>query len=519
MNLLRAASKVGGLTLISRALGFVRDVLIAVVMGAGMVADAFFVAFKLPNFFRRLFAEGAFSAGFIPLFAEHLENGGDGKAEAIRFAEDSLANLLMTLILFVALAQAVMPVAMLGLAPGFAAVPEKFDLAVTLTRLTFPYLLFISLVSLLGGVLNALGKFGAVAAAPILLNLTLIGALLFFAEAAETPGHALAIGVSVGGMVQFVWLLLALRHEGVAIRLPRPRLTVDIKRLLKLMAPVALGAGVAQINLVIDLILASLLPEGSVSYLYFADRLTQLPIGVIGVAVGTVLLPLLSRQTASGDTEGALHSQSRAIEMVLFLTLPAVAAFAVIPDLLIGSLFEWGAFGSAQTTQTSFALMAYALGIPAFVLIKVVTPGFFARQDTVTPMVIAVIALVANVALNLLLMGPFRHAGLALASSISGWINVVALSVILWRRDHLHLDGALVSRLLRLFLSAAAMGLCLWFAAPLTAAALPQDLGPGTIRILTTLLMVVLGAATYFTLAFGTGGVKVRDVRQLWQAG
>lgn len=519
MNLLRAASQVSGLTMVSRILGFVRDILIASVLGAGMVADAFFVAFKLPNFFRRLFAEGAFSAGFIPLFAEHLEEGPDGKADAIQFAENALASLLLVLIVFVALLQAVMPLAMLGLAPGFADNPVKFDLAVTLTRLTFPYLLFISIVSLMGGVLNGLGRFGAVAAAPILLNLTLIGALTFFAGYGETPGHALAVGVSVAGMLQLVWLLLALHREGIALRLPWPRLTPDIKRLLKLMAPVALGAGVAQINLVIDLILASLLPQGSVSYLYFADRLTQLPVGVIGVAVGTVLLPLLSRQTASGDTAGSLESQSRAIELVLFLTLPAAVAFAAMPDLLIGTLFEWGEFGAGETRQTGYALMAFALGIPAFVLIKVVTPGFFARQDTVTPMRIAIVALSVNVVLNLILMGPLKHAGLALASSLSGWLNVLALGFILWRRGHLSMDRALVTRIAKLLSSAGIMGVFLWLLSPLAADILPISLGDRLDRILWTAIMVASGALVYLGLAVASGAVRISDLRGMWQNG
>ena len=296
--------------MISRVLGFVRDILIASFLGAGMVADVFFVAFKLPNFFRRLFAEGAFNAGFVPLFSRIHQTDGDRSAR--EFAEQVLSVLLLTLFILVTVFQIFMPLVMTVLAPGFQGDVVKFDLAVDLTRLTFPYLMFISLVSLMGGVLNSLGRFAAVAATPILLNICLISALLVFAQHLPTPGHALAWGVAAAGAVQFVWLLLALRKEGWHLRLRLPRLTPRVIELLKLMAPAAVGAGIVQINLVIDIILASLLPEGSISYLFYADRLNQLPIGVVGVAVGTALLPMLSRRIAAGDDAGAAHALNRA---------------------------------------------------------------------------------------------------------------------------------------------------------------------------------------------------------------
>ena len=287
MKLLPAIATVGGYTMLSRVLGFVRDILIAAFLGAGMVADAFFVAFKLPNFFRRLFAEGAFNAGFVPIFSEIIER--DGHQSARQFAQSALSVLVVALVLLVGLFQALMPWLMYGLAPGFAAWPEKFDLTVQLTQITFPYLLFISVVSLMGGVLNSLARFAAVAATPVLLNLCLIGALLVLTRYTATPGHALAWGVAAAGMIQFVWLVGALRRAGVMLRFPRPRLTPQVRRLLRLMAPAAIGAGVVQINLVVDIVLASLLPSGSVSYLFYADRLNQLPLGVVGVAVGTAL--------------------------------------------------------------------------------------------------------------------------------------------------------------------------------------------------------------------------------------
>ena len=406
MALARWAATVGGYTMGSRVLGFLRDILIASVLGAGPVADAFFVAFKLPNFLRRLFAEGAFNAAFVPLFAGTLER--DGREAAKSFAEDVLTVLLWTLLVLVIAAQIVMPWLMHALAPGFADEPGKLDLTVQLTRLTFPYILLISLVSLLGGVLNSLYRFAAVAATPILLNLCLIGALLGLARWTETPGHALAVGVTVGGIVQFAWLIVASRRAGMSLRLRWPRLTPGVKRLLILAAPAALGAGVAQINLVVDIIIASLLPPGSVSYLYYADRVNQLPLGVVGVAVGTALLPLLSRQLRAGETDDAANSLNRAIEMALLLAIPAAVALVVIASPVIAVLFERGAFGVAESDATAGALIAYAAGLPAFVLIKVLVPGYFARQDTRTPVRIAVLCLVVNVALNLAPHGAAR---------------------------------------------------------------------------------------------------------------
>jgi len=445
MALVRIAATVGGYTMVSRILGFVRDILIAATLGTGMVADAFFVAFKLPNFFRRLFAEGAFSAGFVPLFSSVL--GGQGREQAKGFAEETLSVLLVVLLLVVVLFEVAMPWLMYGLAPGFADEPRKFALTVALTRLTFPYLLLISLVSLLSGVLNSLNRFAAAAAAPILLNLAFIIALTLFAGTMRTPGHALAWAVSLAGVAQFVWLVWALRRAGLSLRLPRPRLTPRVKRLLTLMLPAAIGAGVVQINLVIDVILASFLKSGSVSYLFYADRLYQLPLGVVGVAVGTALLPTLSRQVAAGEAAAANGSLNRAFELSMLLTFPAAAALMIIPHELVGVLFQRGAFTARATDATAAALAAYAVGLPAYVLVKVLTPAFYGRLDTRTPVIIAGIAVVANVILSLMLMGIFAHVGLAMATAIASWLNVALLTAVLYRRRHFVPDKRLAEKL------------------------------------------------------------------------
>lgn len=512
MSLLRSVATITGLTAISRVLGFARDILMTAFLGAGLVADSFVIAFKLPNFFRRLFAEGAFNAAFVPLFSEKLVGGAEGQKEAIGFAEDSLAVLLVSLVAFVGLMIAFMPWVMVVLANGFMDQPEKFDLAVTLTRITFPYLLFISLVSLLGGVLNALERFAAVASTPILLNVAIIGSLLGLKDVLPTSGHAMAIGVTVGGLLQFLWLAIAMHRAGVRLRLRLPRLTPGVKRLLVLMAPVALGAGAMQINLLIDIVIASFLPEGSLSYLFYADRLNQLPIGLVGVAVGTALLPLLSRQLTSGAEGDAMASLNRAIELALFLVLPATVALIVIPAPLIGALFERGAFDSADTIKTAAALAAYAAGLPAYVLIKVLSPGYFARQDTKTPVKFSVIALVLNTILNLVLMGPFQHVGLAMATAIAAWVNVALLAGGLMRRKQFVMDVRLRSRLPRIILSAALMGTIIW--------ALVEPLsvwleGGEVLRAGAVVLLVTGGAISYAICVQLSGALRVTELRRL----
>jgi putative peptidoglycan lipid II flippase len=324
MALLRPIATIGGYTLISRLLGFLRDVLVAAYLGAGPIADAFFVAFKFPNFFRRLFAEGAFNAAFVPMFAGMIATA--GRTVAKRFAEDAMAVLLAVLFLLLIVAELAMPVVMRGLAPGFVADPAKFALTVDLTRITFPYLLFISLVSLQGGVLNSLDRFGAVAFTPVLLNLCLIGGLIGLAGLTPTAGHALAWGVAGAGVAQFLWLAWATGRTDMGLALPWPRLTPEVRRLLTLMLPAALGAGVVQVNLLIDIVIASLLPTGAVSYLYYADRIYELPLAVIGIAIGTALLPALARQARRGEAAAAVATLNRGLEAALLLSLPATAA-------------------------------------------------------------------------------------------------------------------------------------------------------------------------------------------------
>lgn len=459
MALVRSLATVGGYTGISRILGFIRDILIAAVAGTGAEADAFFVAFRLPNLFRRLFAEGAFNAAFVPLFARHLEEG--GRAAAKLFAEQTLSVLLSTLLLVTAAALAGMPWLMYLLAPGFAALPEKYDLAVEFSRITFPYLLFMSLVALLSGVLNSLYRFAAAAAAPILLNIFFIVALLAIVPLVGRPGYVLSWTVAAAGLGQFLMLLYACRRAGMTFSLPRPRMTEGVRRLLRLIVPGLLSAGAMQINLMIGTIIASL-QAGAVSYLYYADRVYQLPLGLIGIAFGVVLLPDLARQLRGGNEAAALGRLNRGLELSMLLTLPAAVALVVIPWPIVVVLFERGLFDRASSDATAAALAAFALGLPAFVLVKVLQPAFFAREDTVTPLRMALVTVATNVVLALALFWPLGHVGLALATSAASWINALLLLLGLRRKGFLAFDATLKRRLPRIALASLAMGLALW---------------------------------------------------------
>jgi len=506
MALLRSAATVGAYTLASRVLGFVRDILIAAVLGAGPVADAFFVAFRFPNLFRRLVAEGAFAAAFVPLFARRLEE--QGKSAARAFAEETLAVLLSALLLFTILVEIAMPWLMRGLAPGFADAPDTFALAVVFGRLAFPYLLFMALVALLGGALNAVYRFAAAAAAPALLNVVLIAALLFFADAGPTPGHALAWGVAVAGAGQFVWLALACWRAGLALKLPRPRLTPGVRRLLRLMAPAGLTAGVMQINLLVGTVIATL-REGAVSYLYYADRVYQLPLGVVGIAIGTALLPTLSRALRAGERAAAADAQARAIEFAALLTLPAAAALAVAPGPIVAVLFERGAFDAAAAAATAQALAAFAFGLPAFVLVKVLSPGFFAREDTVTPFYVSIAAVAANIALALALFRPLAHVGLALATALASWLQAGLMWAILRRRGQLALDARLRRRVPRAALASAVMALALWAAAQALAGAFA---GSQATRAGALALLVGGGLAVFALAAQAFGAARISEL-------
>ena len=368
------------------------------------------------------------------------------------------------------------------------------------------------MVALLGGMLNSSGKFAAFAAAPILLNLCLIGAALVARHGETETDRTLAWGIAAGGVAQLILLSVAVKRAGLFPRPVWPKLTADVRRVLKLFFPAAIGAGAMQLNLLVDIIIASLLPTGAISFLYYADRVNQLPLGVIGIAVGTALLPLLSRQLKAGDETGAASSQNRAIEMALFFTIPAAAALIIIADPVIAVLFQRGAFTAEATAASGAALMAYAVGLPAYVLVKVLTPGFFARQDTVTPVKIAVVALVVNLVFNLILMGPLAHVGIALATAIAAWVNAGLLYLVLARRGHVAPDSRLLARLPRTVVSTAVMAVALWAALTYGIPLLGGGFGP---RLLGVALLVGGGLVLFGGTAQITGAARIGEIKRL----
>jgi len=507
---LRGILTVGGWTMGSRLLGFVRDILIAALAGTGPVADCFFVANKLPNLFRRLFGEGAFNAAFVPEFSGLL--AAEGRDAAQQFAEEAIGVMAFWLGLLTIVGEIFMPVLLFVLAPGFSEIPAKFALAVDLTRITFPYLILICLAALLSGVLNGLHRFAAAAAAPMLYNVVSIAAMLFLTPYVPTVGHALAWGVSVSGVVQLGLLIWAVRRAGMRLHVPRPRLTPQMRVLMRRMGPGLIGAGATQLNSAVDVIIASLLPAGTVSLLYYAERVYQLPLGTIGVAVGTAILPVLSRQVRGGQAGQAIDTLNRAVEFSLFLTIPAALALIVSAEPIMWVLFGRGAFTHQAAHLSSQSLAAYALGLPAFVLLKVLAPAFFARGDTATPVKVGVVVLVLNLALNLALMVPLQHIGPPLATSIAAIVNAGALSVLLLRRGFLVPDTQLRRRAPRMGVAAAAMAATLaLLQGPLFAHA---DAVRG-LRWAALAALVLAGLAAYAVAGQVVGAFDLRETRRM----
>lgn len=514
MNLTRALGSVGGLTLVSRILALVRDSLQATFVGASFASDAFLVAFRLPNMFRAFFAEGAFTAAFIPMFNRKVAEADGAVAPALEFAERALAVLFAFLLIFTAVMLAAAWPLTYALSGGFAKqapTPAEFAYAVELSRITIPYLMLISLASLLGGILNSLEKFWANAAAPILLNISLISALLFFNGSPEETARAVAIGVPVGGVLQLAWLAFNCRRAGVSLRPRFPRIDPEIKRLMKLILPAAAGAGAVQINLVISTALAGFyLDEGSISYIYYADRLNQLPLGLIGIGLGTILLPTISRLLNEGKAEAAMSTQNRGIELALFLTLPAMVALIVAAAPIVRTLFQHGRFGPDDTIACAQALAAFSLGLPAYVLIKVLTPGFYAREDTRTPVRYATIAVIVNIIGNFALIPVIAHVGPPLATAISALINLILLYAMLRRRGHFTADAQLKRRVPRLVLAALLMGAALFGVNVLIE---PYTTGSLWVRIGGMLLLVGVGGAIYAVACFVTRAFTLGDLK------
>lgn len=519
MKLYRSFVTVGGLTLASRVLGFGRDILMAAVLGAGPIAEAFVVAFRFPNLFRRWFGEGAFNAAFVPLFARRLE--GEGREAARAFAEEAMAGLTSVLLLLSAVCMIGMPWLMYVLAPGFADTPEKFDLAVLMSRIAFPYLLCMSLVALLSGVLNTLGRFAESASISIVLNLTLIAAmgiaLAMGYRNDRGAGLVMAWGIFAAGVLQLALLIWGARRCGLMPRLRWPRMTPGVRELVTLGIPGIIAGGATQINIVIGGMIASW-QDGAVSWLYYADRLYELPLAIIGIAIGVVLLPDVSRHLRAKNEAAALDSQNRGLEFALLLTIPAAVALAVIPQPIISVLFERGQFTAADTTAVSAALAIFALGLPAFVMIKVFQPGYFAREDTKTPMRYAVASLVVNtlgsIGLFVLFqrMGLMPHVGIAIATTVGGWLN----ALLLWRglsaRGHYAMDARARRSVPLYVLAAMVMGAVLWLGVGQLEPWLGRSSGIA-VRFAALAGVVAGGAIVYFGLCWATGALKLSALK------
>ena len=495
---------IGGWTMASRVLGLVRDMLIAHFLGAGRLSDAYVVANRLPNLFRRLFGEGAFNAAFVPVFSGLLVTEGEDVARG--FTEEAFAALAFWLLGLTVLGEIFMRPLLHVIAAGFADDPAKFELTVVLARLAFPYLLLICLAALLSGVLNAMDRFVAAAAAPLLYNAFAIGSMFALVPFLPSAGHALAIGVSLSGVAQLALLYWAVRRSGMKLHVPRPRMTPRMRLLLRRMAPGLVGAGITQLSLAVDTVIGTYLPAKSVSFMYYADRINQLPLGVLGIAVGTALLPTLSRQVSAGKRDQAIASLNRAIEYALLLTLPASAALLIIADPILQVLFVGGKFTHADASLSAEALVAYAAGLPAFVLIKVLGPGFFARGDMSTPVRIGMGILGLNVALSLALMSPLKHVGPPLATTLAMSVNVVLLTVLLLRRGYLVPDRLLWSRLARMCAAALVMAITLW---RLRVLLLPAR--GDAVSILVLFVLVSGGLASYGLVAWLLGLSAMRN--------
>ena len=518
MSLVRNVGTIGGLTAVSRVFGFARDMLLARVLGAGGVGDAWQLAFQLPNIFRRLFAEGAFASAFVPLFNRRMTNDED-LTDARRFAEEVMAVLIPVLIVFSALALIAMPwIAGLFANEGIAGEPELYDLAVLMARVAFPYLAFMSLATVFAAILNSLSRFAAAAAAPILLNVCMIVALTWGAVQADSPelrqnvGLLLAIAVTTSGLLQMAWLGWWAYRHGFRVKLHRPRLTPGVRELGVLILPAVLGAGVYQISRFIDLFFLATLPDGSYTFLAMADRLNQLPLGIIGIALGTAILPSLSRHVAQDDGEGAFRLQSNAVELALLLTVPAAVALYIAGSAFTRAFYTGGAYTMADSLATGAVVSALVVGLPAYVLIKVLVPNFFARKDTRTPVFTAAGSLLINIGLNFVLVPRLGVAGLALSGSISAWCNVTALYTILAMRGYYHLTRLVLSRVLRIALAAAFMGAVLWYALPYG-----TDWYAGSVleRIAAIAALVALGGVAFFAVAFALGVIDRATLGQL----
>lgn len=502
MTLFRSIFTISFYISISRVLGFIRDILIAQYLGISMLSDAFFAAFRLPNFFRRVFAEGAFNSAFVPIFIEKIQNKRSDQDELF-FVRNIFSILFYALLIFTLIFQIFMPFLMEILFPGFFTDPEKSSTLINLSRITIFYLIFISLVSLCSGILNSIGKFAVPASAPIILNGTLISSVFVFGSIAPNYAYALSWGVFVAGILQFLWVFIFTIKSGFLLYPKVPRFNSDIKKFFKKLIPGIIGGNVMQINLLVDSIFASMI-TGAVSYLYYADRINQLPLAMIGIAIGIALLPALSRKIKAGENDGAIKLQNMALEVGLILVIPATLALTVLAYPIISSLFERGKFTSDESFFVAQALMFYSFGLPSYVLVKVMEPAFFSRGDTKTPMKIAFVCLIVNAACNaIFFVFELGYVGIVLASVISTYLNLTILITTLIRQKHFYFEKDFAKKMILILIPSFLMALTLFIMREHFA----QNDSLGRIAELT--VMILVGLLVYIVAAFFSGSLNI----------
>jgi putative peptidoglycan lipid II flippase len=506
MSIIKSTAIVSFYTLISRILGYVRDIFIASTLGASWINDAFIIAYRLPNAFRRIFAEGAFASAFVPIYAAKLHVN---ESDANNFANQAMSFLLIILLILCSLMQIFMPYVVKIYAYGFSGDVDQFEYIVMLCRITTPYLVFICVVALLSGLLNSHNKFASPAASPVILNLFMTSAIIFFGSDAENTAFILSWAITCAGIVQLAALLYACRKVKIPVKIVLPKWDKDIKRLWKNMIPVAIGSGITQITMIVDTAMATQ-GDGWVSYLYFADRISQLPLGLIGIALGTVLLPALSKHRRAKNLVELGIMQNKAIEVGLMLTMPCAFALMCIAFPIITILFERGAFNETASWGSATALIAFGTGIPAFVLIKILTPNFYSAYDTKTPMKIALFCLTGNILLNFTLIPYFGHIGIAAATSIMSWVNVSMLCYYSCIKDLLKIDKKIISSIGKIILSCVIMSLVLLISNNVIEQINSQIFA---IKIILFILMISLGVISYFAVIFATKLITITDFK------
>lgn len=513
MNLIRSIATVGGYTIGSRVFGFVREVLTASFLGAGATADALAIAIRVPSMFRRLFAEGAFNASFVPLFAGILAT--KGKEEARTFAERILTLWAGVLFLLILGIEIFLPLLIPLAVPGFQETPGRLYYVIEFSRITFPFVFFISMTALYSGILNSMDKFAIVASSPMIGNIVIIAVVFGFYNQFSSPGYAFSWGIMACGISQWLWVWVPSLKAGMGLRFQWPRFDTNIKSFFKILAPAAFGSGVVQINLFVGTFIASWLPVGAISYLNYADRLNQLPLSVIGVAVSTALLPILSRQIRTGTWEKAYHTQNQAIEFSMFLTLPAALSLVFLADPFVMIVFERGAFTAQDTAATALTLQALAVGLPAYVLIKVFSSSFFARQDTLTPVYTACAGILVDISLSIALMGTYHQVGIAFATAAAAWVNASLLGFLLWHQGHFNFEARLKKFTSRIVLTCGGTvvllkGLQFLFH--------PFFIGGEVVRSLSVVGLVGFGLIGFFLLSHFIGALRFNELKLMFSS-